>query len=1178
MYQIYLKNLWGPQRLIPKFLIIMKLTMILLFLSMMQVSAATFAQKLSLQKKGVTLKEVFKAIKKQTGYDVLYQPQKLKDNQKINADFNNTPLKDVVEACLQGLGLSYTFYENAIVIKEENTMASKLPEAIVQLVTVTGKVTDTAGSPLPGATIKVKGGNQVTSANSDGEFSLKNVELNSTLQVSFVGYVTQDVKVTAPSGLLIKLKILTSGLNDVVIVGFGTQKKIDLTGAVDQINAKQLQDRPAVNIGDALQGLMANLNITTNYAGGAPDATKSINVRGFTGFGSGSGTGGSLAGPLILVDGVETDINSINPNDIETITLLKDAASSAVYGSRAPNGVLLITTKQGKKNQAPKLSYSNNFSYAQPLDFPTMVNSLEFANTMDEAYTNAGLPQLFTADALSRIKAYLANPAGTPTNVAVPGSDAYARYDPIFPNSNNDWFKIYLKAWSPSQQHNFSVDGGSDKITYFIGFGTEDHNGMFNYFHDSYKRDNFRANITADINKYITFSVKTSYAQENDVSPYNGGSNTGGNWFHQLARIWPTVALTDPNGGTEFASYIDQIEQGGTNTSRTNLSRISGDVTIKPLPGWNITGHYSYDYNNSNTLSTILPFTYALPDNPNFLSTTISQINESYSATTYYNYNFFTSYEKQINKHYFKVQVGQNTEQKTFSNLYGSNQYLYSTSAPSLSLTSGTTPSTGDTGPGGSTPGYSWATNSSIGRVNYNYDEKYLIEGNASYMGTSLFPVNTRYHLFTSASAGWNASKEDFFKPLLKWVSNLKFRGSYGSLGDISYFLNGANYYPYLSNFSTTSSTGTSWIFTPSSGGRLPAVSNPTQLVSPTLTWAKTSELDLGVDIEFLTDFNATFDWYKKNITDQFGNALTYPTTLGVTPAIVNNAASQTIGFDLTTSWKHQYGQVHLMARATFSHYAGKVTQYTGNPTGLISQPNVGIPMGAIWGFKTVGKFQTQADVTNAPSQKAINATGYLPGDIQYADLNHDGVISYGSNTVSNPGDQEIIGNSTPKFLYGFTTGVSWKGVDFTVFIQGQGHTDFMPGSGNNLFWGIESEYQSTITPKLEDRWTPSNPNGYFPRIDINNGAGKDYVSQTGYLLNAAYTRLKNVQLGYTIPDKFTQKLHVYQVRVYTSVENALTFSGVFAHQYIDPELLQSDEKEYPLQRSFSFGLRMNIK
>jgi TonB-linked SusC/RagA family outer membrane protein len=1142
---------------------IMKFVVFLMTLACLQASATGFAQQVTLSEKNISIKKVFTAIQKQTKYIIWYEDEVLRGTHNIDVSLDRATLQQTLTECFKDQPLTYTIVDKTIVVQRKNIQA---PSVQMVNVMVKGQVSDESGQPLPGVTVKLKASLISMATDGKGNYALSLPETNGTLVFSFIGYETQEVAINGRTDINIQLKPAKSDLNEVVVVGFGTQKKVDLTGAVDQIKGKDLQNRPVTNVGDALQGMMANLNVTTNYGGGSPDAKKSINVRGFTGY------GGQLAGPLILVDGVETDINSINVNDIESISLLKDAASSAVYGSRAPNGVLLITTKQGKKNQAARLSYSNNFSYAQPLNQPVMSNSLVWANTYNEAYANAGLPPLITDDAIKRIKAYIADPVNTPTTIPVPGSNNWATYDPVFGNANNDWFKTYIKRWAPSQQHNLSIDGGSDKITYFIGLGSTKKNGLFNYADDSYLRNNIRANVTTDLNKYVTFSLKTSFSQENDHYPYNGGANTGYNFFHQVARIWPIIALIDPNGGYDSNSYIPQLQQGGTNNSRTNNSRISGDITIKPITGWDITGHYSYDYNTYNITSTVLPYYYSTPNNPQTLSNTISSINENYGLTSYYNYNVFTSYEKQIGGHYFKILVGEQTEQKTYSNLSGYNQYLYSTNQPSLALTSGTTPSTTDGG------GYSWATNSTIGRINYNYKEKYLIEGNASYMGTSLFPQNTRYHLFSSGSVGWNISKEDFFKPLEKWINNLKFRASYGGLGDISYFLNASTpvYYPYLSNLQTNPATNSQWIFNPGSGGRLPYVSNPGSLISPTLTWAKPSMLDIGVDVDFLTDFNITADWYNKKITDQFAPSSTYPGPLGIAPPTVNNASSSTKGWDLTASWKHQFGAVGVMARANIGHYSGKITKYDANPQKFINQPYAGEQLGAIWGFKTVGKFQTQDQVNSAPNQNAINASGYKPGDIQYADLNGDGEIAYGSNTVGDPGDRTIIGNSTLKYLYGFTTGVTWKGIDFSLFIQGQGHADYVPT--NNYFWGLTSQYQSTVTPKLDDRWSTTNSNGYFPRLDINNGSGKNQIAQSGYLLNTAYMRLKNVQLGYTFPDRLTQKFHVYRLKLYGSVDNALTFTGAFKHQYVDPELLQSDEKIYPLQRVYSFGLQMNIK
>ncbi|MDB5088479.1 MAG: TonB-linked outer membrane protein SusC/RagA family, partial [Mucilaginibacter sp.] len=683
-----------------KICMVMKFVVFFMTWACLQASATGFAQQITLSKKNISIKKVFRAIQKQTNYIVWYENEILQGTHNVDISLDHVTLQQALEQCFKDQPITYTIVDKTIVVQKKNVQLSATPRLNV---TVKGQVSDENGQPLPGVTVKLKGSPVSVATDSKGRYTLSVPETNGTLIFSFIGYQTVEVDINGRADIDVQLKVQNSALNTVIIVAYGTQKKVDLTGAVDQISGKDLQNRPVTNLSDALQGMMANLNITVNSGGGAPDATKSINVRGFTGLGT--GVVGQLAGPLILVDGVETDINSVNLNDVESYTLLKDAASSAVYGSRAPNGVLLIVTKQGKRNSAPKLTYSDNFSFSQPLNVPVMSSSLVFANTMDESFTNAGLAPLFTPDAITRITNYIKDPKNTPTTIQVPGSNSWAAYDPIFGNANNDWFKIYLRKWSPSQQHNFSVDGGSEKITYYVGFGTENKNGLYNFFSDSYKRDNLRGNLTADINKYITISLKTSFAQENDNTPFNGGSATGSNFFHQIPRIWPNIALIDPNGGYGFSDYIPLIQQGGRNISRTNISNISGDITIKPLPGWDITGHYNYSYTSYNNTSSVLPYYYSLPSNPQTLSNDISSVSENYGLTSYYMYNGFTSYEKHIGGHYFKVLLGEQTEQKTYSNLSGFNQNLYSIDLPSLALTSGISPSTSDGG------GYSWATN-----------------------------------------------------------------------------------------------------------------------------------------------------------------------------------------------------------------------------------------------------------------------------------------------------------------------------------------------------------------------------------------------------------------------------------------------------------------------------------
>lgn len=849
----------------------MKMTIILLLAACLSVSAKGLSQQVTLSVKHASLKSVLNKISQQTGLSVFCDETLLQQATPVSINARQASVQNVLAACLQNQRLQFRIANATIFIEREissstNDIPAKnnTPQVSAAVNIVHGIVTDSSGIPVAGASVQIVGTNKGTFTNGSGQFTIE-ANKGDVLQITYVGYMPQRIIVGDNETINVKLKQEASSLNDVVMVAYGTQKKINLTGAVDQISGKEIQDRPVVNVTDALQGKIANLNIATSSSGmlggGAPGATKSINVRGFTGF---SGGTNATAGPLVIIDGSQGDINSVNPNDVESVTLLKDAASAAVYGSRAPNGVLIITTRQGRKNMKPRINYTDNFGFAQLLHEPVMSNSLTFVNTMNEAYTNAGQNPLFPDSVVTRVKNYLANPSTTPGTIETP-TGVWADYDPTFANANTDWFKVYLKDFaSANQQHNISAQGGGENVTYYIAAGTEGQNGMYRYAYNNYTRNNLRANLNADINKYINVQLKYSFAQENLNTPYNGGANTGSNFFHQVARLWPIIPVTAPNGGFMSSSYIPQLSEGGTNQSRNNVSNIIGDITVKPLDGLTFTGHYNYNYQSYNIASSILPYYYSTPTNPNTMSNTVSSISKTFSNSYYFNWNVFGSYEKTLNGHHFKVLVGEQQEKQSYTALTGTNQNLFSTSTPSLTLTSGI--NTANDG------AYNWGTISSIGRINYDYKEKYLLELDASYMGTSLFPYDTRYHLFKGLSAGWNISKEGFFDGLRKTINNLKLRASYGGLGDISYFLNSTSYtpymqyYPYMAVLNTQLATGTNWIFNPSSGGRLADVYNPTNLISPTLTWAKPSMLDLGVDVDFLNDFSATFDWYRKTL------------------------------------------------------------------------------------------------------------------------------------------------------------------------------------------------------------------------------------------------------------------------------------------------------------------------
>lgn len=1026
---------------------------------------------------------------------------------------------------------------------------------------ISGNVSDTKGQPLVGVSVVIKGSTKGTTTDTKGNFSL-NSEEGQTLTFSYIGYISKEMKVGATSTFTIILEEDTKYLSEVLVVGYGTQKKVNLTGAVDQIGGEVLENRPITRISQALQGAAGNLNVTTNTSGGAPNATQSINIRGFTGF----GTTGS---PLVVIDGVQGgDINSLNPNDIENISILKDAASSAIYGSSAPYGVILITTKQGKKGGKPSISYNNNFSMAQPINLPQMINSLDFAKLYNEAFVNAGRAEVFNPETLERIKAYQ---AGTITNETIanptPGSNGWNTW--AASNANNDWFKIYFRDFAPSQQHNISVNGGSEGSTYYVGLGYNQRAGMYNYGYDKYQRFNVRANVTSTFNKWLSFSLRSSASRQYFDTPNAYGSKTGGGleaYMHQIARKYPTVALFNPDGNYSSTSDVLLHKEGGRSKSTTDQILLTGEFNLNLAKGWTATANYTLDgsfYDDQSHLKTLYE---VLPDGTTGIigGTSPNSFSRSNQRSMHHIINVFSSYEKTLGGHYVKLLGGFVRDLNAYLSYSASNSLLYSENIPSLSTTYGTSASVSDVS-------RKLASDGIFGRVNYNFREKYLLELNGRYDGTSRFLRDVRWKFYPGVSAGWNVDKEAFFEGATHVVSALKLRASYGSLGDQGFLdASGANWYPFYPSLGTVRPTSTSWLF---NNGQQANVTPP-GLINPALTWVTTTSLNLGTDISFLDNrLNASFDWYIRKADDFAGPSEALPGILGATPPSANNAGIETRGFELSLGWRDKIGDIRYGLKGVLSDYSGKVVRYP-NPTGSISTFFAGQEMGSIWGYETVGLFQSIDEINSAPKQTLLSTATWTPGDVRYKDLNNDGIIGPGNGTLENPGDRKIIGNSTPRFSYSFTGDVTWKGFDLMLFLQGIAKRDVFIGS--NYFWGIVGdEWQSSVFTVHTNRWTPDNPNGYFPKFYMSSQNSKNTQTQTRYLQNAAYLRIKNLQLGYTLPKTVLNTIKIEKVRAYISVENLATFTKLI--KTLDPELSIGTGKIYPLQRTFSGGINVTF-
>jgi TonB-linked SusC/RagA family outer membrane protein len=852
-------------------------------------------------------------------------------------------------------------------------------------------------------------------------------------------------------------------------------------------------------------------------------------------------------------------------NDVESISILKDAASAAIYGSSAPYGVIIITTKKGRSGK-PVITYNNNFGFSRAINLPDYVNSLDFAEAFNEVGANSNYTaKLFNDDVIARIKDYQAGKIKDET-IKNPSSDDWLSWNAG--NANNDWFKIFFKDYSFSQQHNIGVSGGGEHSNYYAGLGYNQQDGLYNWANDKYQRYNVRANLSSDLTGWLTFNFRSAFSRAQTDVPaiyggISGGSNYSYDYFHQLGRTYPTVPLKNPNGFYSEGSGVLNFTDGGRNKSTTDNVILTGEFVIRPLEGWNITANYTYDGAYNQATNHRKTFYVVRPSG--VLQARGGTVPNYFQRDMYKNQRFttnaFTSYEKTISGHYFKALVGFTQELYDNLSMRGANDNLYTDEVPMLSMTYGTNRNASDNAS-------QLAIRGGFGRINYNYNGKYLLELNGRYDGTSRFMKNQRFKFYPGVSLAWVPSKENFWGSIQDYVNNLKLRMSYASLGDQSFT---SSYYPFYPALGNSSPTGSNWIF---SGGRESQFYHP-PLVNYDLTWITTSSIDFGFDLAFLKNrFNLSYDWYKRSAKDFAGPGDAIPAILGISAPLVNNAETETKGFEITVGWKDKIGKVSYGISGVLSDYVGKVTKYN-NPTKLISSVwYSGMTLGEIWGYQTVGLFKDQAEIDAAPSQSYLNANWYS-GDVRYAKLSNDGGrIGIGDNTVDNPGDRRIIGNSTPRYAFGLNLNAEWNGFDLTAFFQGIGKRDMMFAPGANYFWGfVNNEWQSSYFTVHTDRWTPDNPNGYFPRAYFNTDKNKQ--PQTRYLQNAAYLRIKNIQLGYTLPKTLTGKINVQKVRIFTNVENLITFTKLI--KIIDPEIVNTDAKVYPLQRTMAFGINITL-
>lgn len=1039
-------------------------------------------------------------------------------------------------------------------------------EVVQQNNTCNGNVKDDTGETIIGASVVVKGTTNGTITDFDGNFSLSNLNKGDVIEVSYIGYKTLTVTWDG-SPLNLVLKSDTQTLDEVVVVGFGTQKKVNLTGSVSTVGAEELASRPVSNVSQALQGLVPGMNFDygTKGNGGALNTEMNINIRGTGTIGEGSN-----AAPLILIDGMEGNMNMLNPNDIENISVLKDAAASSIYGSRAPYGVVLITTKKGKAGRV-NINYNNSFRWSQAINMPDVADSYTYATYFNKMQLNDGATAVqFDDERLQAIQDYL---NGTITTTTKPNRQTPTIWDWIG-NTNTDWYDVVFGGSAFSQEHSLSANGGTEKVQYYFSANYMGQEGLVAIRRDKLKRYTVTAKINAELFPWLKMSYNTKYMRKDYTQPTALGENV---LYHNMAKRWPMEPIFDPNGYPMSNTIYNPIMFGGDSSTQTDWLYQQFQAIAEPIKGWKIIGELNYkvidDFGSTVNLKSPM---HNVEGEVYYGDTwNTSKVTERSERTNYFNTNVYSEYFHSFNDtHNLKVMVGFQAELNKWRKLEASAMDLISEDIQDINAASGIQKIN-------ASAKNHWATAGFFGRINYDYKERYLFEMNMRYDGTSRFARDKRWNLFPSFSAGWNIAREAFMEDHLDIINTLKLRGSWGELGN----QNTTSLYPYIQLMKfAAQDKDSNWLI----NNARPNTANAPDLISVLLGWERMRSWNIGIDLGMLNNrLTLSFDWFNRKTIDMVGPAPELPVILGTDVPKTNNTDMQSVGFELDLGWQDRIKDFSYGIHFLLSDDRQKILKYP-NPTGNLDSYNAGHYMGEIWGFETVGIAKTDEEMNeHLANNKPDWGTKWGAGDIMYKDLDGDGRVTDGA-TLSEPGDKKIIGNSSPRFRFGLDLTASYKGFDIRAFFQGVMKRDAW--LNDNMFWGATGGIwgSSCFTSHL-DYFRPegdvmgANLDAYFPRPLVDNYA-KNQKVQTRYLQNAAYMRLKNLQIGYTLPNSITKKAGMSNVRIFFSAENLFTLTGL--PEGFDPETIHTgygsgdgtwSSKTYPLSRTFSTGLSVNF-
>ena len=1128
-----------------------------------------------------TVKNVLNYIEKNSNYVFVYnaEVQKMMPN-KVRVNLDGRPALQILDEMCASTALTYKAQGNQISLTQTKNAQSGQPNK-AQKRRIKGNVSDAKGEPIVGATISEKGGTGGTITDINGDFTL-DLAPDNAITISYVGFKPQTLKPT--DGIHVTLDEQAKGLDEVVVIGYGTKKKANLIGAVSTVGAEELKDRPVTNLGQMLQGQVPNLNISFNT--GTPGEAATLNIRGKTSI-TNSGA------PLVLIDGVEGSIDRINPNDIESVSVLKDAASAAIYGARAGFGVVLITTKNNKDGQA-HITYNGRFSFSAPTTKTNfMTVGYDVARLVDEfntTTTGSSYSELNADD----YKMLEERRYDVPENPARPWA-VVSQNDGLYHYYGNfDWYNYIFNFAQPTWNHNLSVNGGTEKMNYMISGGMNDHDGLYALSTDKYSTRTLMAKFNAEVTPWLkVFSTaslfKSKYKQAG--YDYEDGGNVANLAFHAMPWIVPvnpdgTNVYILPNSNNKpadgFAAML-RTGNGFTQVGKTEQTYSIGAV-LKLMEGLEFTGKITYRNYAKEKLARSASFVYARKPGQELTANGWpfnNRLKDGRDTYENYVYDFYANFHRTFaNVHNVSAVVGTNYERGHYKFVEPSGRDLTSEVLNDLSL------STGDKSVKSSQNEF--ALMGYFARLSYDYAGKYLVEANMRYDGTSRFPRNHRWGFFPSLALGWRISEEAFFEPVRPTISNLKLRASIGSLGnqitDNSAKFNNNTFYPYMRLITLKPTTNLNYIFD-NAQAVYASLGAPT---SGSLTWETIVTQNAGLDVGLFNNrLSLVLDVYSRTTKDMLAAARALPAVYGYNAPYENNGELRTNGFELVVGWNDKFNLAgkpfYYGVNLTLADSKTKITKFKGNESKVLGQDYEGMEWGEIWGYRIKGIYQSDQEAIDRGVDQSFLGTRFTDkaGDLIFDDVDGSTKIDQGKGTLDDHGDLVRIGNAMPRYNYGITVNMAWMGFDFSMFWQGIGKQNVYPGGNNMLFWGPYARAYSSFIPEdfPSKVWSKNNRNAYFPRpvADLARSFAMSRPNDR-YLQNLAYCRLKNLTVGYTLPKTLTKKVYLEKVRLYFSGEN-LFITSKLKSDYIDPEQMMHDTngRVYPFSKTFSFGLDVSF-